>query len=110
MWLRRGMWLQLGDGRGSMELRVVLVDIFQPALVSSLESACGTALQILCHKHRSLEVSPNVCQRPLLVNRAAGGLCRDVWARWENAPYSVPGHGHTWSARAWVMCMRKCSN
>lgn len=70
MLLRRDMWLQLGEiaDRGNVELRVVLVDIFQPALVSSLQSACGTALHMLCHKDRSSELSPNVCQRPLLVN------------------------------------------
>lgn len=44
----------------------MLVGIFQPALVSGLHSACGTALHILCHKDRSSEVSPNACQRPLL--------------------------------------------
>lgn len=67
MLLRRGTCLQPGETAdcGNMELRVVLVDIFQLALVSSLQSACGTALRILCHKDRSLEVSPNVCQRPL---------------------------------------------
>lgn len=56
MLLRRGTWLQSGESadRGNMELRVMLVDIFQPALVSGLQSACGTALHILCHKDRSL--------------------------------------------------------
>lgn len=70
MLLRRSTWLQPGEiaDRGNVELRVVLVDIFQPALVSSLQSACGTALHILCHKDRTSEVSPNVCQRPLLIN------------------------------------------
>lgn len=70
MSLRRGTWLRLGEGAdcGNVKLRVVLVDIFQPALVSSLQSACGTELHILCHKDRSLEVPPNVYQRPLLVN------------------------------------------
>lgn len=70
MLLRRGTWLQLGEGADcwNVKLRVVLVDIFQPALVSSLQSAYGTELPILCHKDRSLEVSPNAYQRPLLVN------------------------------------------
>lgn len=78
MWLRRGTWLQLGEigDRGNVELKVVLVDIFQPALISGLQSTCGTALHMLCHKGRSSEVSPNVCQRPLLVDWAARGLCR----------------------------------
>lgn len=63
MWLRRGMWLQLGEiaDHGNMELKVVLVDIFQPALISSLQSTCGTVLHMLCHKGRSSEVHFSKC-------------------------------------------------
>lgn len=43
-----------------------------------------------------------------LVNWDARGLCRGCLGLLGNAPYTVPGHGHTWSATAWVMCMEKC--
>ena len=76
--LRRSTWLQLREvaDHGNVELRVVLAAIFQPALVSSEQSACDKALHVLRHGDRNSEVSPNVYQRPLLINLTARGLCR----------------------------------
>lgn len=71
------MWLQLREvaGHRNVELRVVLADIFQPALVSSVQSTRDKALGVLHHGDRNSEVPPSGYQRPLLINATARGSC-----------------------------------
>lgn len=70
VWLRRSTWLQLQEvaDHGNVELKVVLAALFQPALVSNVQSTCDKALHVPRHGDRNSEVSPNVYQRPLLIS------------------------------------------
>lgn len=70
------MWLQLQEvaGHRNVELRGVLAAIFQPALVSSVQSTRDKALGVLHHGDRNSEVPPSGYQRPLLINGTVRGL------------------------------------
>lgn len=109
--LRRSTWLQLREvaDHGNVELRVVLAAIFQPALASSVQSAYDKALHILYHRDRNSEVSPNVYQRPLLINLTAHHLYRGMKTCRQGAHYSCPwvSHWHAWFGTAWLMWMGK---
>lgn len=55
------MWLQLQEvaGHRNVELRGVLAAIFQPAMVSSVQSTRDKALGVLHHGDRNSEVPPS---------------------------------------------------